>query len=228
MVILTEKQITKLKKQLIEQKNGLTDNKQTKENEITSHASLRDSIDELSTVDNHPADLATELYDREKDLALKTHTEDVLSEVEAALERIENGTYGVCATCNEEIPYDRLCAIPHTTFCIEHSQPKTVPTDRPVEEDTILPAVDNSFSNREPNDSLQDDEDSFRLVASYGNSDTPSDFEGDYDHYNDLYDDDEDQMFSELEELYVSETEFLDGQISQEYIDKARKYDYLE
>ncbi|MEK4627798.1 MAG: TraR/DksA C4-type zinc finger protein [Solibacillus sp.] len=227
--MLTDKQLANLKKMLIHQKNDLINVKNERENEVTAHSSLRDSTDELSTLDNHPADLATELYDREKDLALKVHSEDLLSQVNSALERMENGTYGVCTKCHEDIPYDRLVAIPYTEFCINDTEARAIPTDRPVEEEIILPPVDNSFANREANDVLQDDEDSFQIVAQYGNSDTPADFEGDFDHYNDLYSDDENKdMYSPLEELHVSKEEGLNGQISQAYADEARKYDYLE
>ena len=226
--MLTTKHLSKLKKQLIEQKQELTLATGDRENEVTTHDSLRDATDELSTVDNHPADLATELYDREKDLALSVHSEELLKQVNAALERMENGTYGVCAKCHELIPYDRLRAIPYTAFCIEHTETNAVATDRPIEEDVILPPVDNSYSNREARDELQDDEDSFQVVAQYGNSDTPSDFEGDYDNYNSLYGESTEDMYAALEILHLSKEDQLDGQISQAYADEARKYDYLE
>lgn len=227
--MLTEKQLSKLKKILIEQKNELIGDVNINENELLARASLRDATDELSTIANHPADLGTELYDREKDMALKVHSDDELAQVNAAFERMENGTYGVCAKCEADIPYDRLRAIPYTAFCIDHSEAQAVPTDRPIEEESLLPPVDNSFSGRETDDELQDNEDSFQIVAQYGNSDTPADFEGDYDQYNDLYKDkDGDDMYSELEFLHVSKEESLNGQISQQYADEARKYDYLE
>lgn len=175
-MMLSEKQLTKLKRLLIEQKRELIGDVNTNENELIARASLRDSTDELSTIDNHPADLATELYDREKDMALKVHSDDLLGQIEAAFDRMNDGTYGVCAKCQTEIPYDRLQAIPYTAFCIEHSDAKTPAADRPVEEQLLHPAVDNSFSNREKDDELQDNEDSFQIVAQYGNSDTPDRF----------------------------------------------------
>lgn len=226
--MLSEKQQSKLKKMLIEQKKELIGETNEGENEMTAHASLREATDELSTIDNHPADLATELYEREKDMALKVHHDDLLAKVESALDRIDNSSYGVCATCQADIPYERLEAIPYTEFCIEHTD-ATVPTDRPIEEQVILPPVDNSFSGRDDNeDLLQDNEDSFQIVAQYGSSDTPADFEGDIDHYNDLNKDNDDEMYSDLEKLHVSQVDSLDGQISQAYADEARKYDYLE
>ena len=77
--MLTEKQVTKLKKMLIEQKNELVGDPIEHENEINTQASLRDSTDELSTIDNHPADLATELFEREK--VLWVHSDDLLAQV---------------------------------------------------------------------------------------------------------------------------------------------------
>ncbi|MER2105942.1 MAG: TraR/DksA C4-type zinc finger protein [Solibacillus sp.] len=225
-MMLSQKQLTTLEKQLIALKNDMRGNADMRENEITAHDSLRDSVDELSTVDNHPADLATELYDREKDLALKVHNEDLLAQVNAALEKIGAGTYGVCAKCEEAIPYDRLRAIPYTAFCMKDTEAKNVPTDRPVEEDVLLPPVDNSFRNREAGDDLPDDEDTFQMVAQYGNSDTPADFEGDYADYNELYE--EKGEDSPLDELHVSEHDALGGQISQDYADRARWDDYVE
>lgn len=56
-----------------------------------------------------------------------------------------------------------------------------------------------------------------------------TDFEGDFDHYNDLYKDkDDEDMYSALEILHVSKDDFLQGQISKEYADEARKHDYLD
>lgn len=98
MTMLNEKKISKLKNMLIEQKHSLQRRMDT-DDEYLERDSLRDSVDELSTVDNHPADLGTELYEREKDMALKVHDNDELAKVNTALQKIEDGTYGVCEVC---------------------------------------------------------------------------------------------------------------------------------
>ena len=110
-------------------------------------------------------------------MALKVHDNDELAKVNSALQKIEDGTYGVCEVCQQDIPYDRLVALPYTSFCIEHTA-KDVPTDRPVEEQVMLPPVDNSFAGRDDKDDIHDYEDVFQVVAKYGTSETPSDFEG--------------------------------------------------
>lgn len=227
LVILTEKQKTKLKKMLMEQKHSVKE--MVDEEDLLDKDSLRDSVDELSTIDNHPADLATELFEREKDMALKAHNDDELAKVDAALEAMDNGTYGVCITCGNEIPYDRLAALPYTLFCIDHADANRVPTDRPVEEQVILPPVDNSFAGRDDQDDIHDYEDTFQIVAQYGTSETPSDFEGDFDDYNELYDDPEERgMDEEIESLPISEIDELTGQISRKEVERARKDDYAE
>ena len=227
VAILTDKQKTKLKNMLIEQRASLQ--RVTEDNEFLDSGSLRDSTDELSTIDNHPADLATELFEREKDMALKVHNDDELAQVNAALDALENGTYGVCAKCGEDIPYDRLRAIPYTLFCIKHTEAKYVPSDRPVEEQVLYSAADNSYASRDLKDGILDYEDSFQAVAQYGTSETPSDFEGDFDDYSELYDDPEEiGVDEEVESLNISEIDQLSGQLSKLEAEDARKYDYLE
>ncbi|WP_337189420.1 TraR/DksA C4-type zinc finger protein [Ureibacillus xyleni] len=226
--ILTEQQKSHLKKILLEQKESLVRDSDY-DDEYLERGSMRDSVDELSMVDNHPADLGTELYEREKDMALKVHDEDELAKVTAALEKMENGTYGVCEVCHEDIPYERLEALPYTAFCIEHTDAKDIPKGRPVEEQVILPPVDNSFSGRDDKDDIHDYEDTFQLVARYGTSETPSDFEGDFDDFGDLYDDNEEVAANdEFESYHVSEKDMLTQQVSRRQVEEARKYDYLE
>ena len=228
MTILNEKKISKLKNMLIEQKHSLQQRMDT-DDEYLERGSLRDSVDELSTIDNHPADLGTELYEREKDMALKVHDEDEFAKVNTALQKIEDGTYGVCEVCQQDIPYDRLVALPYTSFCIEHTDTKDVPTDRPVEEQVLLPPVDNSFSGRDDKDDIHDYEDTFQVVAKYGTSETPSDFEGEFENYDELYEDPgEIAVNDEWDSYHISETDELTRQVSIQEVEQARKFDYLE
>jgi YteA family regulatory protein len=80
---------------------------------------LYDDAGEESAYDNHLADTATETYDRELDYTLEENSEHVLGEIEAALTRIEGGTYGICTNCGNQIPEERLEALPWATLCIE-------------------------------------------------------------------------------------------------------------
>lgn len=69
--------------------------------------------------DNHLADNATATYDRELDEGLQESVAQTLAEIDAALERIEAGTYGMCEMCDKPIGEDRLRAIPWARFCID-------------------------------------------------------------------------------------------------------------
>jgi RNA polymerase-binding transcription factor len=81
--------------------------------------SMRDETGEDAVYDNHLADTATETYDRELDYTLEENSEHVLEEIEAALKRVEEGTYGLCSSCGKPIPEERLEALPWATLCIE-------------------------------------------------------------------------------------------------------------
>jgi len=58
--------------------------------------------------DNHLADLATETVDREIDYTLEENSGNVLREIEAALTRIDDGSYGFCTSCGKPIEPERL------------------------------------------------------------------------------------------------------------------------
>jgi RNA polymerase-binding protein DksA len=59
------------------------------------------------------------MYDRELDEGLEEGARDTLAEIDAALQRIEDGTYGICEVCGKPIGADRLNAIPWTRLCID-------------------------------------------------------------------------------------------------------------
>lgn len=84
--------------------------------------SLEESTGELSSFDQHPGDVATDTLEREQDDSLREHAAAELEQVEAALARLEDGSYGTCETCGAEIPEERLEARPHTRFCVEHQR----------------------------------------------------------------------------------------------------------
>lgn len=69
-------------------------------------------------VGNHIADDATEVFTRERNLALRSNAEDLLSQIDSALRRLDEGTYGVCARCGKEIAAERLEARPYAIYCI--------------------------------------------------------------------------------------------------------------
>jgi DnaK suppressor protein len=83
--------------------------------------SISDELGEVADggTDNHPADTATAMYDRELDEGLEEGAKETLAEIDAALQRIEDGTYGICEACGKPIGAERLSAIPWTRLCID-------------------------------------------------------------------------------------------------------------
>ena len=69
--------------------------------------------------DSHLADTATETVDREIDYTLEENSEHVLAAIDAALERMEEGTYGQCVNCGKSVGEERLAALPWATLCID-------------------------------------------------------------------------------------------------------------
>jgi DnaK suppressor protein len=95
------------------------------ENLSHEHAdgSLTDETGELTGgTDNHMGDVATATFERELDEGLQEGAEQQLEQVEAALQRIEDGSYGMCAVDGKPIAEERLRAVPWATLCIEHQR----------------------------------------------------------------------------------------------------------
>lgn len=80
---------------------------------------LSEDAGEEAAYDNHLGDTATETYDRELEYTLEENSEHLLAEIDAALNRIDEGTYGVCTNCGKQIPEERLEALPWATLCID-------------------------------------------------------------------------------------------------------------
>jgi DnaK suppressor protein len=83
--------------------------------------SLEDGTGELvsGSADQHLADTATETVEREIGNTLEEHDERLLGAIDAALQRIEDDTYGKCVNCGAPIPEERLEAMPWATLCID-------------------------------------------------------------------------------------------------------------
>ena len=81
---------------------------------------MDEEVEEIAgTVDNHLAETATATLDRQIDYTLEENSTQVLLEIDAALGRIEDGSYGTCTRCGAEIPQGRLDAKPWASLCID-------------------------------------------------------------------------------------------------------------
>lgn len=74
---------------------------------------------DLSSMPIHMADLGSDNFEQEFTLGLMEAEGGTLMQVEAALERIEDGTYGTCEECGVKIPKKRLNALPYASMCVK-------------------------------------------------------------------------------------------------------------
>jgi RNA polymerase-binding protein DksA len=87
---------------------------------VNHEGSLTDESGDLSICSgDHLADSATETFMRELDGGLEENADHLIEEVEAALGRIEAGTFGTCVVCGKPIGEERLEAVPYATLCID-------------------------------------------------------------------------------------------------------------
>ena len=84
----------------------------------TLKKSQREASGDLSGYSYHMADMATDNFDTEFSLNLASVEQRVLYEIDEALKRIEEGTYGDCLSCGKKITPQRLKALPYAALCI--------------------------------------------------------------------------------------------------------------
>jgi RNA polymerase-binding transcription factor DksA len=77
---------------------------------------------ELTLVDQHPADVATETAERELDVSRLAMFEARLRQIEDAFDRLKQGAYGICVICGQPIPDERLRVVPDTPYCVKDAQ----------------------------------------------------------------------------------------------------------
>jgi len=81
--------------------------------------STNDRSGDISGHALHMADVATDMYDREFLLGLASNDRELLYEIDEAMGRMEDGTYGLCDGCQKPIPVTRLKAIAHVRTCLK-------------------------------------------------------------------------------------------------------------
>lgn len=184
MEVLTKEQLTACERRLNARQSRLI---HQLKNRFDLEASQTEAIGELSSYDNHPADLGTELFERGKDLALYDHAERELEEINKSLHALAEGTYGICRVCSMSIPYERLVSNPTADTCIEHAPNQKVNQDeRPIEE-SVLSSHINPESRPDEATNFYDREDAWQDVSRYGSSDTPADLYGDQENASEMY-----------------------------------------
>ncbi|MHC4396792.1 MAG: TraR/DksA family transcriptional regulator [Planctomycetota bacterium] len=113
---LTPAEIAKIKVLLLEKRNEILGNVISMEDET-----LRRQRSDLSNTPIHMADIGTDNFDLENTLHLVESERKILTAIDDALGRIEEGTYGICEGSGEPIPKERLEAIPWARYCVAYA-----------------------------------------------------------------------------------------------------------
>ncbi|MEG0050850.1 MAG: TraR/DksA C4-type zinc finger protein [Terrisporobacter sp.] len=121
------KKLEKDKKQITKLISEMEDN--TLFGDTTKHTSEKYSSGELSSVDNHIGDLGTDVYMHDMENSLIDHEKYVLNGINEALNKVNDGTYGICTNCHNKIELDRLEIIPETTLCSNCAKEIIIPPD---------------------------------------------------------------------------------------------------
>lgn len=126
---LTDNQLKELKQDLLTLKKNLEKQEQTED-------SLDNDLNENPVTDNHMADSATEYVDRQTEIAEHNLHEEQLKEVNQALKRMEDGTYGICVDTGEKISFERLKAMPYAKRTIQEEKKHQNQSPANEDEDT--------------------------------------------------------------------------------------------
>ena len=111
------------------------DLQQQKEKLLARQAELQQQIAGLTEAQPQPVDsvessegpqdfedVAVDFLEMQQEQSIKVNDEALLTEIQAALKRIEDGTYGFCVVCGQPIPEKRLLAIPWASRCLKDEQ----------------------------------------------------------------------------------------------------------
>jgi RNA polymerase-binding transcription factor DksA len=115
---MTHGDLDSYRKQLLELRNRLSGDVSHLTTEAL-HETGGEASGSLSNTPIHMADLGTDNFEQEFTLGLIQNEEQALDEIGAALDRLDQGSFGRCEECHKEIPRVRLQALPYTRYCVD-------------------------------------------------------------------------------------------------------------
>ena len=115
--ILNKKELAEYRKMITKRKNEILDSI-SRISEDTLKKSQKDASGDISGYTFHMADVATDNYDREFSLGIASNDRRFLYDLEDALKRIEDGTFGICEECKAALTKARLKALPYARLCL--------------------------------------------------------------------------------------------------------------
>ena len=113
-----KEEFAQFKKLLLSLREKLVGNVDSMQGEALKR-SRQDASGDLSNVPIHMADVGTDNYERELMVELIQNGEEGLRNIDTALEKIEEGTFGICESCEKKINKERLKAVPYASLCID-------------------------------------------------------------------------------------------------------------
>ena len=115
---LTQAELVAFKKLVLKRKDAILD-EINHIAEDTLKKSQKEASGDISGYTYHMADVATDTYDREFSLVLASNERKLLLELDDALKKIEEGTFGICENCKSLISKNRLKAVPYARMCVK-------------------------------------------------------------------------------------------------------------
>ena len=119
---LTKDQLKQFRQLLITERAKLAD--EIKSIAHDASTSPREASGDLSAYTVHMADMAADTYERELSMNIASSEQELLYQIDDALKRIDDSSYGICQQCNQPIAMSRLKAVPYASLCIQCQRAK--------------------------------------------------------------------------------------------------------
>jgi RNA polymerase-binding protein DksA len=120
---LTKKELLEFRKIILKRKEEISDEIKHIADD-TLKKSQKEASGDISGYTYHMADVATDNYDREFSLGLASNERKLVFELDDALKKIEEGTFGICEDCKLPIAKTRLKAVPYARLCVKCQEKK--------------------------------------------------------------------------------------------------------
>ena len=113
---LTKEQVKQFRQLLITERAKLAEEIKSIARDVST--SPREASGDLSAYTVHLADMAADTYDRELSMNIVSSEQEILYQIDDALKRLDDGSYGTCLQCSQPITMSRLKAVPYASLCI--------------------------------------------------------------------------------------------------------------
>tara|TARA_X000000368_G_scaffold26310_1_gene19862 strand:- start:56 stop:448 length:393 start_codon:yes stop_codon:yes gene_type:complete len=111
--------LEKFKKDILKKMGAVSEDIETIKEGIGNASNKQGGVTPDSIFSVHMADAGTDSHEQEKSFMLMNRESDYFKNLEVALERIEEGVFGVCKICNNLIPEERMMEVPNATKCVQ-------------------------------------------------------------------------------------------------------------